>query len=279
MWGLWSVPVITPSFGQAGSALAMSSQAATFLARATGVTTGTDISNYNNLITGLVSDGVWSKLDALYIFAAPNRATALLNLVQNTYNCVENGTVSFAAYQGYTGDASTFYLDTGLKPSASGINYAQNSASYGVYILTSRTTMQNYYAIGVGQTYNTSMFACVNRLSTPSFGAAVNEFATTYVANANAQGFYVATRTGASATSFYRNGNTTPIITGSNASGGLDSISFFVFGGNNGSNPLFDPTADQQSAAFIGGALTATDQQNLSNRINTFMTAYGINVY
>ena len=36
---------------------------------------------------------------------------------------------------------------------------------------------------------------------------------------------------------------------------------------------------DQISAAFISSGLTATDTVNMSNRINAYMTALGINVY
>src|SRR5207344_1340696 len=60
-----------------GSFDATSSQSSSFLARATNVTSWIDKKNYDNLITGLVADGVWAKLDVLYIFAAPNSATAL----------------------------------------------------------------------------------------------------------------------------------------------------------------------------------------------------------
>src|SRR3974390_3125511 len=60
------------------------SQSSNFLARATGVTSNTDKTNYDTMICGLVTDGVWSKLDALYVFAAVDRTTAKLNLVSSS---------------------------------------------------------------------------------------------------------------------------------------------------------------------------------------------------
>jgi hypothetical protein len=39
---------------------------------------------YNNLITGLKADGLWTKLDLLYIFAAHNSADSLKNVKNPT---------------------------------------------------------------------------------------------------------------------------------------------------------------------------------------------------
>src|SRR5215469_5596790 len=134
-----------------------SSQSAAFLARATDVVSITDKTNYDTMITGLVTDGVWSKLDALYIFAAVDRTTALLNLVSNTFNCTEHGTINFSAYQGYTGDSSTFYLDSGFTPNAGGTLFSLNSANLGAYqtlALTSGIVCGDDRGIGNGNFIN-----------------------------------------------------------------------------------------------------------------------------
>ena len=41
--------------------------------------------NIATLIDGLVSDGVWAKLDALYVLAQQNQTDALLNLIGTSY--------------------------------------------------------------------------------------------------------------------------------------------------------------------------------------------------
>src|SRR5229473_5562637 len=56
------------------------SQATTFLARTSGLS-GTETTAYTNLICGLVTDGVYPSLDALYIFATNTTTTANLNLI------------------------------------------------------------------------------------------------------------------------------------------------------------------------------------------------------
>jgi hypothetical protein len=85
------------------------------------------------MICGMVTDGTWSLLDALYIFATNNTTTANLNLVSTSFGITQVGTVTFAADTGYTGDGSTGALGTNFNPNVvSGVNYSLNSASFGV---------------------------------------------------------------------------------------------------------------------------------------------------
>ncbi len=52
----------------------------------------------------------------------------------------------------------------------------------------------------------------------------------------------------------------------------------YVFAENQSGSPAaFSPHA--LSAAFIGGGLTSGNAALVASRINTYMTAYGINVY
>jgi hypothetical protein len=249
-----------------------------WLARATNVTLTVDKQNYDNLLCGLNTDGVLTSLDALYVYAAPDSATALLNLVQNAFNSTTTGTVSFSAYHGFTGDGSTFFIDTGLKPSTGGTNYVQNSASTGAYVLTSNASTANYIAIGTGNAFNSYL-----ALQT-SFGQAlyfVNGGTNGAPAIANTQGFWVSTRTaasGAGAISLYNFKTSSSAIDATNStSGGLDNVNIYVFAANEAPAVAFSNA--QMSAAFIGTGLNATAAGHLSTRLNTFMTAYSINVY
>jgi hypothetical protein len=268
------ITTLLPSSG--GGFSPTSSQSAAFLARATDVTSITDKTRYDTMITGLVNDGVWSKLDALYIFATVDRATAVLNLVSSSFACVEHGTVSFSAYHGYTGDGSTFWLDTQFTPSTAGGNFSLNSASLFAYDLSNNTT-ENAVLIGGFNSQRT------NLLMQPNFGQLNvimngNATANINVGLSNAQGFFVGTQT-ATLEGASRNG--AAISTISAAPVGLENGSLAVFALANGAGAGVPNgfTTDQISCAGIGGVLTSTDVANLSSRINTYMTAYGINVY
>jgi len=105
-------------------------EALQFLNRTTGLDSK-HINAYIALINGLVTDGVWPKLDVLYIFATKDATTALLNLVSSYYNGVNHGatfTVDIG-YQGVDGSQSV-YIDSTFQPPHSG------TASIGPTIFT-----------------------------------------------------------------------------------------------------------------------------------------------
>jgi hypothetical protein len=144
-----SIGVTASSFGQGVLLLVQRppppsgcTQATTFLARTSGLS-GTETTAYTNLICGMVTDGTWSLLDALYIFATNTTTTAKLNLISTSFPIAYHGTPAessqFSADHGYTGDGSTVYLDTGFIPSSAGGVFTLNSAHIGQYMLTSRT--------------------------------------------------------------------------------------------------------------------------------------------
>ena len=63
--------------GNAGNA-ANAAQTTAFLARTSGLS-GPETSAYTRMINGMVADGTWALLDALYVFATNNTTTANLD--------------------------------------------------------------------------------------------------------------------------------------------------------------------------------------------------------
>jgi hypothetical protein len=271
------MPLLTTGAGAYRPISSDAAQTTAFLARTSGLS-GTETAAYKALINGLVSDGTWSLLDALYIFATNNTTTAKLNLVSTSFTATYNGTpaesTQFTADQGYTGDGSTVYLDTGFIPSSAGGVFTLNSSHIGQYMLTSRTVDQNYVAMGSDTTNYTyvqlktsgQVFYDINAQNFPS------------ATNSNAQGFYIETRTGASATAIYKNGNATALGTGAGTSASLTTGHIIILAlDNSGSQLFFDPS--QIAAATIGAGISSANYVLISNRINAYMTALGINVY
>lgn len=82
------------------------------------------LGNYDMLICNLGADGVWTKLDALWMPATNTvtgnaQAVANLNLVSSNYTLVPNGSPPFTPDRGYGGTGvtdgnTTMWLDTGL---------------------------------------------------------------------------------------------------------------------------------------------------------------------
>jgi hypothetical protein len=252
-----------------------------FLQRASGMP-GQRRHLYDQLIRGLWQDGTWGLLDCLYILAAPDAATARLNLVSTDYSLIANGTTTFTPDQGFAGDGSTGYLDTQFNPStATSPNFTLSNCSFGAYDRTSSATVCTS-AIIMGNKNIWQNYMLV--LSTgPVFGSECNAAhfpAGTF--NSNRQGAWIVNRdpvAGATTMTVYKNGSSTAFASSSGNASGSSSINakFALLAQGSASPSGF--TTDQLAAAFIGGGLTGAQAAAINNRINAYMTALGANIY
>lgn len=252
------------------------SQSTAFLARATGVTLTADKTNYDNLICGLETDGVGcsASLDALYIFAAVDAATYKLNLCSSSFSLTEVGTVTFTQYTGVMTDGTTGYENTGFNPATAGGHFVQNSASLGVYDLTNDATYNSSNIIGTENANHNTI--ALNQLSAVAFFA-INAPSNAFPVIATQQGAWVYTRTTSTLTTMLR--NSASLSTTANVSGAMDSLNVFILATNSVGTPLFMHTTDKVAAAFIGRGFSVVEACKLSNRINTYLGAYSVNVY
>lgn len=210
------------------------------------------------LIVGLKADGIWPKLDRLWIFAAQNSQSALIDLVALSSATAVNSP-PFVADRGYTSSYSTYYVNTGFVPSTNGVTYTLNSAHYSAWSLTAaQSTQFTILCVGSSQT---NMFV---RLNDNNTYFRINNNASGGVANSDGTGFYVGNRSasgGAGCVLGYKNGS--QIYSGADGSNFLDTTQIVIL--------------DRQIAATgVGGSLTATEQSNFYNRMRTYMTAVGV---
>lgn len=90
----------------------------------------------DQLFNNLSAWGILAKLDALWLFNAPNESDAVLNWVDpGSYNATYSGTPTFVANEGLSTDGATSYIDLNFNPATAGGNYSQNDASFGFWCL------------------------------------------------------------------------------------------------------------------------------------------------
>ncbi len=251
-----------------------------FLSRTSGLS-GTETTAYTTMIDGLVTDGIWSKIDGLYIFATNTTTTANLNVKSSSFGLTQTGTITFTADQGYTPNGSTGFLNTAYTPSSSGGSLTQNSAFAAVYIRTSRTSSATVAQMGAFSGGSNSLYL-IPDISSGTMDAIMNAGAGSMnftQADTDIQGFWVASRTGSTTTNAF-NFRTGTSSLGSNAtaSTGLSTDSIYIGAMNNGGSAAFF-AGDQQAAVAFGGGLTSGEALSLSNRVNAYITAVGANVY
>lgn len=261
-----------------GGGAGYASQSKAFFARLATQPSAAKKARYDTLIKALIASGAWSKLDVLHIYCADDSPTALTNLVQSNYGGVVNGTMTFSANHGFTGNGSTGYIDTQFVPSSAGGSFAQNDNNFGVYILTARVAGQPYAAIGSNtaavnsDTYIYPWYVDNNSYAADE-GIVVNTPATAVA------GMWLLSRTGSGVAQEYLNGSPFQAVNGASA-GALPSLSFVVGARRAGAaGAPSDFSADQFAAIVIGGGLSSAQVAQVSNAINGFLAGAGVNVF
>lgn len=95
----------------------------------------------NALLKSLKDCGAWDKIDILYVFSNDGSENfAKINWkAPGTYTANNVNSASWTTTNGYQGNASNAYIDTGFNPSSGSHNYIQNDASRLLWITISRT--------------------------------------------------------------------------------------------------------------------------------------------
>ena len=242
------------------------SQATNYLARTTNGDEGGNGANIIDLICGLVADGVWSKLDTLYLPAQQNDPDARLNLVNGNYSLT--GVATFTAYRGFSA-LPVAGLDTGFNAAlAPSPHFAQNDASVGVWPYQAVVSGGFEFGNGAGGLV-AAQTNIATRFSDGSTYIRVNGFsASGNFASPGTNGLYVGDRSAFDTVNSYVNGvAATPLavtsVTPTNANFTLGVVGGFA-------------SSQIVSGAFLGGSLGAAGNLAIYNRLRTYMTAVGL---
>jgi hypothetical protein len=242
------------------------SQATTANARLDG---GQNTTAITTLICGMVTDGTYSLLDGLWLFAINSVGNAETNLAtSSSYNITVTGgsSLSFTSNTGISNNAAAVG-NTNFNPNTAGGNFTLNSASIGVCDVTSRTsgsssaTMMGAYD-GTNYVYVQPLNGADNIIYD------LNEANFPSASNTNANGSYIISRTTSTLITAYFNGSS--VGTNTSSSGALVNANVYVTAyNNNGTAAQF--LSDYLGYAFIGGGLTGTQASNLYSRLHTYM--------
>jgi hypothetical protein len=224
---------------------------------------------YDTMIKALVSAGVWSKLDVLYLFAAADQATALTNLVQSSYGAAVHGSVTFTADHGVQSDGSTGYLDTTFTPSTAGGMLARDSAAAGIWSLTAGAAAPSALR-AFGANDGTQALAMIIKNSSNQINSLCNSFTSALMSNSATDGFFTLSRT--SSTGWDVSRNASSLGTASPASVGLPTVTMFALATHQ-SGSAAGVDNKQHAAFFLGGGLSSSDLTNLYNALHAYLQA------
>lgn len=243
---------------------ATSAEAQQFLDRATGMD-ATHNTAFTTLIDSLVTNGIWAKLDALYIFATDTSAHALLNVKSTSFVPTLVNAPTFTADRGFTGNGTSSYVDSNFNPTTSGGQFTQNSACFGAWSLTTATAAGSVVDAGWISTNGT--FVRCKALS-GSYSGRVNQGTSDTFAVADGAGLFSVNRSASNATQHYRNASSL----GTSATVSTAQINHSLcFGTSDGTT--FSPR--QWAGGFVSSSLNGTEQTNLYNAMLAYMQAVG----
>lgn len=228
---------------------------------------------YDDLIAGLIIDGNWSMLDALWILGTQNTTAAMINLVSDSYKLTMHGTLPFTADDGFTSTGfAGNYFDTGVNLTTTS-NFARTSGHISGWIFTSVSD-----AVVTHMTDAVHSGSVLQPLATwgPAFSGCVNQMLTagTFGHPPGGRGLHVAQRISENDNGIYSNGNVLPLLGNQNAASQPPI---------NGPLPLlagYNSTTGQTDATLAGLLLACAsvggriaDQLLYFNRLQAYFTA------
>lgn len=230
---------------------------------------GTRKGLYNDLILGLKADGLWAKLDTLYLLAAHDAQAAVLNVrAPGLYAGSVFTGLTFTADRGFLG-GGTGYIDTGFNPVTAGGQFSQNSAHIGTYTNAATADAGSANA-SVGKAGQVDTFIRP-RITGDTLEGRVNN------TSSNQAFGSVGTRLGSRVLSRIASGDTRGFVNGvqngavsMTASVAMLSGSFTLLRLSTSYN-----TTDRLAAASIGGGLSGAEAGALHSRVLAFLTAIG----
>lgn len=236
-----------------------------FIARTSGLDAAHQAA-YQALFDGLTTDGFFNAsgnsllLDALYVFATADTATALQNLCQNLYNATRVNTATFTADSGFTGNGSNMSIDSNFNPTtATTPLFVRDSACLFGWSNKSASDVQAM----CGDTLAENAVIYPNQSGTGFMN--INDGAFTSFTNADGSGLYTIVRTaasGAGAKVGYKNAG--QVLSTTTASAALINAKiFFLHAGGYWSG--------QCMAGGFGAQLSSTNVSNLYARLHTYL--------
>jgi hypothetical protein len=249
-----------------GDYVFVNAEAATLVAAMTTAPSNDRKALIDTLIGSLKSAGVWVLLDVLYVLAAHHEQAARLNW-KNPGGFVAAGVNSptFTVDRGFAGNGVDSFVTLNWGPT-SGVNFTQNSATFGIWDRT--TTASAASVAGSG----TSTAVTINPRSTTGDGFVyrVNQStAETQGATLNASGLSAASRSGSTATQGYKNG----VSIGS--PGAIASQAISAVGLNLGRTNTSSFSSHEFAATFAGANLNGTQHSDLHTALLAYMQAVG----
>lgn len=239
----------------------------------TSITSTADKNAINDFYLGLKSDGIYTKIKAMYLPIWGSAASSKWNLV-NPVDTNAAFRLTFAtgftfSSGGMTPNGTSAYADTFLVPSS----FYSTNMHLSFYSRTS--TIGNVGDMGSSQIIVGTNYSQLAVARTSVWGQTTNGLVN-YLSQANALGFFIGQKVNNSSRKVFRNGVVNNSTTTTDANPLPNKTIYICCLNDNGTASYY--SSKQCAFSSIGDGLTDTEAANFYTRVNTLMTYFGINV-
>jgi hypothetical protein len=237
---------------------------------AAGITDPTITSAINTLVISMKSNGLWTKMIAIYPFVGGTATTHKYNLknpadTNAAFRLVFSGGITHSS-NGLVGNGTNGFYDTFITAST---DLSQDDVSANIYIRNN--VSQDRVDIGCFRTTPLLGFQLNTRNSSNNIACRINSFTLQTVSNTDSRGFFGISRTVSTTGVFSKNTTQTSAATTSD-----NPPAFKIFGlcfNQNGTAALF--STRQQAYSSLGQGLSDSELDTYYDIVQAFQTTLG----
>jgi hypothetical protein len=224
----------------------------------------------NTLVVQMKSDGIWTKMKAIYPMVGASAAACSRNLKSDNFNGTFTAGWTFAS-TGVTPNGTSAYFNTGLNPS--GVVNA-NSLSISAYLRTNADGILCDIGASDSPNYQITLYSrLTDSLFTDLGSQALGRI--TY-ANTDSRGHFISTRTSSTSFKSFINSTLKATLTTPQT---LSIVSRNIFlGANNSQAGIVQFSSRQNAFSHIGDGLTDDEADDLYTAVQAFQTTLSRNV-
>jgi len=215
----------------------------------------------NTLVVQMKTDGIWSKMKAIYPMVGASAAACAQNLKSSSFTGTFNGSWTFAS-TGAVPTASGAYMNTNLNQSlvsnldSTHLSYYSRTTSNGTEVEIGAQSSTNGSLIEI-RTSGTTYF----RINSPGSYLTYSD--------SDSKGFYVGNRTASNVINGWKNG--TKIASGTIASSALPNLNVYIGAFHENGNANYR-TTKECALSSIGDGLTDAEASDFYNSVQAFNT-------
>jgi hypothetical protein len=232
-----------------------------------GTLSSTERNAVNTLVIQMKTNGIWSKMQAIYPMVGASAAACAQNLKSSSFTGTFNGGWTYAS-TGITPNGSTGFLDTGLNPNN---ELSLNTVHLSVY---NRTNATMTGIIGSSDASLANALYLYPRYSDNREYTRMFSNSGPGTSSTNSTGHWISTRASSTSWKVFRNNTTHATYTISTSAKTTRNI--YIGSGNINGVPEYG--AGEFALATIGDGLTDTEASNFYTTVQAFQTTLSRNV-